>query len=359
VLAATGGTVVIRTDQSWAGPWLVQVSTGAGRLSTWYAHMQALDVSDGQTVQAGEQLGEVGAEGNASGCHLHFEVHPRGGSIYEDNVSPTSWLRDHLGNNLGGETEPVSAAPGFVIATFNVLGASHTAAGGDKVGWAPARARMRQTVRLLERYHPDVIGLQELQTSQATAFKAMAGGEYATYHPPGETPENSIAWRRSRWDLIAADSVRVPYFDGRIRRMPVIQLRDRASNLDSIFVNVHNPADTRRFPGQGAHRAEAVRREVALVRLLRGRYGVPVFLTGDLNDRRQAFCRFTADSLMVAAAGGTNEGRCRPPSDAGIDWIFGSTGSPFGDQLRVRDELVRAVSDHPLVLTRVIGTSGN
>ena len=141
--------------------------------------------------------------------HLHFEVHPRDGSIYQDNVNPTSWLRDHVGNNLGGRTRLVSSA-GFVIATFNVLGASHTALGGNKPGWAPAQVRMRQTVRLFERYAPDVIGLQEFQRTQARAFEAMAGSQYAVYHPPGESPENSIAWRRSRWDLVAADSVRIP-----------------------------------------------------------------------------------------------------------------------------------------------------
>ena len=48
VLAATAGTVVIRTDQAWAGRWLVQVSTGVGQLTTWYAHMRALTVSDGR-----------------------------------------------------------------------------------------------------------------------------------------------------------------------------------------------------------------------------------------------------------------------------------------------------------------------
>jgi endonuclease/exonuclease/phosphatase family metal-dependent hydrolase len=358
VLAATGGTVVVRTDQPWSGRWLVQVTTGVGRLTTWYGHLQALLVREGQSVRAGEPLGEVGAEGNATGCHLHFEVHPRGGTIYEDGVDPTAWLQDNIGTHPGQEP-PTPSGPGFVIATFNVLGDSHTAPGGNKAGWASSRERMRLTVDLLHRHDVDVLGLQELQPPQARALRSMAGGDYADYHPPGETSANSIAWRRARWDLVSAESVAVPYFDGRVRRMPVVRLRDRDTDLDSIFVNVHNPASTHDHPRQGAHRAEAVRREVALVRLLRDRHGVPVFLVGDLNDRRDAFCRLTDDSLMVASAGGaSDDGRCHPPPDAGIDWIFGTTGTRFVDHTRVRDETVRAASDHPLVLARVVGASG-
>ena len=92
VLAVNDGTVAIRTDQSWSGPVLVMVSAGGGELTTWYAHMQALLVSDGQPVVAGQQIGVVGQAGNATGCHLHLEVHPSGGSIYQDDVDPSEWL---------------------------------------------------------------------------------------------------------------------------------------------------------------------------------------------------------------------------------------------------------------------------
>ena len=75
-------------------------STAAGELTTWYAHMRSIDVKSGQLVAAGQRIGEVGDLGNATGCHLHFEVHPRGGRGYQDNVNPTEWLRARLGRNL-------------------------------------------------------------------------------------------------------------------------------------------------------------------------------------------------------------------------------------------------------------------
>ena len=99
VYAAHAGTIEIDTRQSWAGPQLVKVTTGAGSMATWYAHMQSVTVSRGQTVAAGEPIGQVGNEGNGSGCHLHFEVHLENGSIYgPDNVDPSTWLAENAAN---------------------------------------------------------------------------------------------------------------------------------------------------------------------------------------------------------------------------------------------------------------------
>ncbi|GAB3266964.1 hypothetical protein GCM10027425_33520 [Alteromonas gracilis] len=104
VRAATSGVVLVETDQAWSGRWLVKVqSAGPGSLTTWYAHMQDISVRQGQIVRSGQRLGDVGAEGNSTGCHLHFEVHPRGGSIYEDNIDPSAWLKANLGKTLSRE----------------------------------------------------------------------------------------------------------------------------------------------------------------------------------------------------------------------------------------------------------------
>ena len=41
-----------------------------------YAHMRKADMPrEGARVRTGEKIGEVGETGNASGCHLHFEMH--------------------------------------------------------------------------------------------------------------------------------------------------------------------------------------------------------------------------------------------------------------------------------------------
>ncbi|PNV33892.1 peptidase [Streptomyces sp. DH-12] len=57
----------------------------------WYAHQSSINVSVGQKVTTGDVIGRVGATGNVTGAHLHFEVHPAGSS---GGVDPAAWLAD-------------------------------------------------------------------------------------------------------------------------------------------------------------------------------------------------------------------------------------------------------------------------
>ena len=218
-------------------------------------------------MPAGQQIGEVGDLGNATGCHLHFEVHPRGGSIYQDDVDPSAWLKAHVGRDDG--TVPVRSASwsgsseAFTVATFNVLGNSHTGPGGKAAGMASGPARIRGAVRLLERYGVDVVGLQEFQRPQAgRVHPARRLDLRALVGPRGDRERDRLPPRPM-----------VPR-RRRNRRDPVLQrphpsdarraTEDRATGAQVTFVNVHNPADTRRYRHQGSWRAKAVAREVAL-----------------------------------------------------------------------------------------------
>jgi murein DD-endopeptidase MepM/ murein hydrolase activator NlpD len=60
---------------------------GGRDITTGYAHMSELDVSVGQHVARGQQVGRVGNEGNSTGPHLHFEVRLDG-----DPVDPLNWV---------------------------------------------------------------------------------------------------------------------------------------------------------------------------------------------------------------------------------------------------------------------------
>lgn len=54
----------------------------------WYCHQSEMNVSVGETVDAGQNIGAVGTTGNTTGPHLHLEVHPGAG----DAVDPISAL---------------------------------------------------------------------------------------------------------------------------------------------------------------------------------------------------------------------------------------------------------------------------
>ena len=43
-------------------------------ITTLYAHCKNIYVKEGDTISKGQQIGEVGQTGNATGPHLHFEI---------------------------------------------------------------------------------------------------------------------------------------------------------------------------------------------------------------------------------------------------------------------------------------------
>jgi murein DD-endopeptidase MepM/ murein hydrolase activator NlpD len=59
---------------------LVVIGHRAG-MTSWYAHLARFSVRPGQCVVAGTPIGAVGATGNATGPHLHFELRLRGAAI--------------------------------------------------------------------------------------------------------------------------------------------------------------------------------------------------------------------------------------------------------------------------------------
>jgi murein DD-endopeptidase MepM/ murein hydrolase activator NlpD len=78
VVAVLGGTIGWSNNNGGAyGRWIgLRATNGRDYV---YCHLSVRSVSTGATVVAGQKLGEVGATGNVTGPHLHFEDRPRGG----------------------------------------------------------------------------------------------------------------------------------------------------------------------------------------------------------------------------------------------------------------------------------------
>ena len=347
VRAATPGTVRIRTDARWAGRSLVKVFTTRYRLTTYYAYLRRVDVGDDQIVQAGQPLGIVGDEGRAKRCQLGFQVrNDAGRTVY----NPSRFLDTYVGQKVPVTT--LFGNRGFRLGTFNVLGASHTKPGGDAASRYPGyETRLPKAIKTLDDNGVDVVGLQEFQKPQHEMFQNLAGNRYGVYPAKRDVDtENSIVWRLSSFALVEAHRFDVTYFNGSIRKMPYILLRERSTGHTAWFINVHNPANTRRYPLQEKYRALAIEAERNLVIKLRGT-GRPVFLTGDLNDREKAFCPLTAGKLTLAPQSVPSM-TCAPPATLGIDWIFGAGQTRFLTYSVDWSTKDRKISDHPLVLSQ-------
>lgn len=79
IKAAADGIVVFAGQKGGYGN-VVEIKHADGRV-TRYAHADALNVTEGQKVTAGEQIATVGSTGKTTGPHLHFEVLENGQAV--------------------------------------------------------------------------------------------------------------------------------------------------------------------------------------------------------------------------------------------------------------------------------------
>lgn len=111
VYAAMDGTVR-RVDEISGYGKVIMVEHGQGGPVTLYAHLSRQGVTEGQRVQGGQQIGDVGRTtagsdgvvpswGRTMGAHLHMEVHQswppdlRMGAGRRGIIDPVLWLNDN------------------------------------------------------------------------------------------------------------------------------------------------------------------------------------------------------------------------------------------------------------------------
>lgn len=242
----------------------------------------------------------------------------------------------------------------FTISSFNVLGSTHTAPGGRHADMPSGVRRIGWALKLLDRHSVDVVGFQELQIDQHARFMEITEGSFGVY-PGGvdrRSVQNSIAWRKDQWELLESHTAKIPYFDGIDWDMPYVLLRDKRTGAEAWFANFHNPASSKRRPGAGQWRQEAVAREVALAKRLVQETRRSVFFTGDMNERETYYCQMAGGTPMKAAnGGGHKDGVCTPPPNPmPVNWIFGAKrGGKFSNYVRDDSKLVNKVTDHYVV----------
>jgi murein DD-endopeptidase MepM/ murein hydrolase activator NlpD len=88
-ITAYGNTVVIQHDFGFEGETVY----------TLYAHLSAFIVTPGQYVHSGDVIGLIGATGQVSGPHVHFEVRI-GRDSYYSVYNPDLWIAPYAGTGV-------------------------------------------------------------------------------------------------------------------------------------------------------------------------------------------------------------------------------------------------------------------
>jgi hypothetical protein len=246
------------------------------------------------------------------------------------------------------------ARSSFTIAQANILGSQHTAGTG---GFGPGPYRAGITASLLISRGVDVAGLQEVQSDQLAALRAHMPSY--TIWPGSALGQNGerlqIAWRTDRFTMEKSGSATY-VFSGQHIPLPYVLLRDNATGAEFWMITTHNSAG-----GMELQRDSATGVEIALINQLRAS-GLPVIITGDMNEHTEFFCRVAASTGMVAANGGSGVDGCHlPVGPLRVDWIMGGAGEgssvSFSGYRQDAAGLGRA-SDHYYLYSEVSTTSG-
>jgi murein DD-endopeptidase MepM/ murein hydrolase activator NlpD len=109
VRAAAPGRVVFAGDQGGYGNTVVVEH--ADGLRTRYAHLSAVQVTAGESVDGGAPIGRAGRSGRATGTHLHFEVTRHGRAVDPAEVGLTPLKPEAQRADLAGATVTRPGSP--------------------------------------------------------------------------------------------------------------------------------------------------------------------------------------------------------------------------------------------------------
>ena len=249
------------------------------------------------------------------------------------------------------EREAARQTMTFQIGSFNVLGSQHSAPGGDHARYPAASVRNAGAVARIRSFGVDILGTQELQPDQLNGITAMTGyAAYPGYAFGSRETDNSILYDDSRFEFVSGSSFTIHFMHAN-RPQTILRLRDRETGREFYVLNMHASA------GGGGYavtrRAGPYTAAVTINRLKAE--GIPIFLTGDMNDRAEFFCRVAPSTGMVAAIGGSVSGGCHPAGALAVDWVLGWGNVSFSGYIEDRSTLGRVSDHHFVAATATVG----
>jgi murein DD-endopeptidase MepM/ murein hydrolase activator NlpD len=88
IVAPSPGRVILIGDFFYSGNYLI-LDHGNGLLSS-YSHMSLVHVNEGEFINQGDVIGEVGSTGRVTGPHLHWSVY-----LSKIRINPESLIQEN------------------------------------------------------------------------------------------------------------------------------------------------------------------------------------------------------------------------------------------------------------------------
>jgi len=241
----------------------------------------------------------------------------------------------------------------FVATSFNILGSQHTEPGGGVPEWAPGRLRSEWAANLIQRTSTGIMGFQEIQPDQIVTIDRIIGDRFDFWPGNANGPRaawQTVAWDNTKWEMVTAENVDLPVI-GKTRPHPLVLLRNKETGKTVWLFNIHN--SSKNTPERKKERRKALKLEVKEV-VKKRQDGTPLILLGDFNDRTEAFCTITGQTDLEATMGGSHKnGKCKPPANMGLDWIFASKDLKTLSYTRGRNPMILRITDHPVVYSTI------
>lgn len=237
----------------------------------------------------------------------------------------------------------------FQVASLNILGSQHTM---NSTRWGSGRARARLALDWLQAEGTSVMGVQEAQRDQMRAItRSGVWDSFPALATARDTQTaQSVAWLASEWTKVRARTFDIPFHYTQMREQPMVLLQNMHTGQNVWFISMHLTS--------GDNARALLERQVGTARLVNKvqrleAKGVPVVVTGDMNEHEELFCAVTSQTSLVSPAGGSNDGRCQPPSQMRIDWLFGTPGMQWSGFRFAQDAQLARVTDHTVPVATV------